>query len=408
MQVAVEADGQIGQVGAEVGRPTLSLPSRALLPGMINAHSHAFQRGLRGQGERFAKHAGSFWSWRDQMYELVDRMDEPTIYELSVRAFAEMLAAGITTVGEFHYLHHDASGRGYGLDEVVARAAADTGIRLVLLNVYYATGDVGRPLEGAQKRFSTTSLGEFWAQQDRLATAIDPATQSLGAAAHSLRAVPIDEIAALFEEASRRGLPFHVHVEEQRREIEACLSAYGRRPLALLAERLALDARFTAIHCTHCEPADLEALLGAGGHVCICPLTEANLGDGIPDVGRILRHGGRICLGTDSNARICPSEEMRWLEYGQRLATESRGVCVDDDGHCARALWQMATVNGARALGVRAGRITAGAAADFVAIDLEAPSLAGWSQDTLLDAFVFGSGREAIAGTWVGGKRVRA
>ncbi len=403
-QIVIEPGGTIAAVEA-VSADAAAWPGRAVLPGMVNAHSHAFQRGLRGSGELFPSGAGSFWSWRDSMYELVAAMDDTMLYDLSRRAFTEMLAAGITTVGEFHYLHHDSAGGGYALDEVVLRAAADSGIRIALLNVYYLAGGIDSPLQGAQQRFRTASCDEYWAQMDRLGDLLDQSTQTLGVAAHSIRAVSMDDLAALHGEAQRRELVFHMHVEEQPAEIQACEAEYGDRPMAVLNERLNIDHRFCAVHCTHTTPDDLHGFLAAGGTVCVCPLTEANLGDGIPDGPRIVGGGGRVSLGTDSNLRISFVEEMRLLEYAQRLVTESRGVFVDASGRCAAALWQAATVNGARALGVNAGALQPGAAADLIALDLTAPTLAGWTPETLLDSFVFGSGAEAIAEVWVAGRK---
>ncbi len=404
VKITVGANGRIEAVGSLDATVSLRLKDRAILPGMINAHSHTFQRGLRGRGEQFPRGAGSFWSWREAMYELVNQMDEPKIYALSRQAFTEMLACGITTVGEFHYLHHDERCEGYAFDEIVLKAAADAGIRIVLLNAYYATGGIGEPLEGAQLRFGSPSLDAFWLQMDRLQTLIDHQTQSLGVVAHSIRAADIQDIAALHEEAHRRGLVFHIHVEEQRKEIEDCVGHYARRPMQLLNERLQIDDRFTAIHCTHTDHGDMASYLAAGGNVCICPLTEANLGDGIADVPEILKHNGRICFGTDSNARISCIEEMRWLEYVQRLTGEQRGVCTDEGGSCAQLLWRMATIHGANVLGINTGEIEAGCAADLVTIDLNHPSLAGWSTETLLDSLVFGSSNQAIAATCVNGR----
>ena len=399
-QIVVEPDGTIGDIGVITESVTDhgTWPDRAVMPGMVNAHSHAFQRGLRGRGELFPGTAGSFWTWRETMYELVEAMDEPTIYGLSHRAFTEMLRAGITTVGEFHYLHHDRTGSSYAFDEVVLRAAADAGIRIALLNVFYKTGGIGAALQGGQRRFWTASLDEYWSQIDSLGGVLEPRTQTLGVAAHSIRAVPLDLLTALHEESRRRGLVFHMHVEEQPAEIADCVAAYGTRPMALLNSRLAIDERFCAVHCTHTAPADMEAFVAAGGTVCVCPLTEANLGDGIPDLPR------RVSLGTDSNLRISFVDEMRLLEYAQRLKTGSRGVFVDDAGRCGAALWRAATVNGARALGVDAGELRAGAAADFITLDLTAPALAGWTPETLLDSFVFGAGSEVIAEVYVGGQ----
>lgn len=409
--VRVEVDrGVIGQVGRPAENATIRLPGRALLPGMINAHSHAFQRGLRGLGETFPQGKGSFWTWREAMYALVESLDARRIHELSVQAFREMLAAGVTTVGEFHYVHHDASLGGFAFDEILLDAARVAGIRIALINTYYKTGGVGRPLAGGQLRFRTDSMPEFWSQMDRLAGKIDQRTQSLAAAAHSIRAVPIEEIQALHVESIRRGLPFHMHVEEQPQEIEDCIDAYGKPPMALFNERLAINPMLTAVHCTHTAAADMEEYLSRGGNVCINPLTEGNLGDGIPNLGRILKNGGNVALGSDSNNRLCWTEEMRWLEYGQRLSIQARGVWSDSEGFVGRKLLESATIAGARSLGVKAGRIAPGHAADFFTLDLQAPSLAGWSDQTLLDAFIFGCGNEAVADVCVAGawRRLRS
>jgi len=403
VRIAIDGHGQIEAVGAVDETPTLRMPGCALLPGMINVHSHAFQRGLRGYGETFPQGAGSFWTWREAMYKLVESLDAQKLWQLSVQAFQEMLRAGITTVGEFHYVHHDASLSGYALDEVILRAAKFVGIRLVLINCFYNTGGINRPLAGGQLRFRTESPEEYWRQMDRLAQAIDPATQSLAGSAHSIRAATIDDIQSLHEESIRRGLPFHMHVEEQPQEINDCVHAYGKPPMALLNEHLAINPMFTAVHCTHTAAADMEEYLAAGGNTCINPLTEGNLGDGIPNIARILKLQGRIALGSDSNSRLCWTEEMRWLEYGQRLSTLQRGICVDEAGSVANKLLEAATINGSRSLGIKAGRIQAGCRADLVALDLSATSLSGWTDQTLLDAFIFGTGNEAIADVCVGG-----
>lgn len=404
VMVTVGDDGLIESVGKNDAQPTKVLKDKALLPGMVNVHSHAFQRGLRGRGETFPQGEGSFWTWRQAMYSLVEKMTAQRIYELSSQAFKEMLCAGITTVGEFHYLHHDESCDGYAFDEVVLNAASEVGIRIVLLNVFYKTGGFGQPLGSAQKRFGSTSLDMFWQQIDRLETVIDKGTQSLGVVAHSMRAADIEDIAALHKEAKIRGLVFHMHIEEQRKEIEGCIKQYNKRPMQLIYEQLQIDEAFTAVHCTHTNPDDMKDFLAAGGNICICPLTEANLGDGIADIPAILNCNGRICLGTDSNARISLIEEMRWLEYVQRLAREKRGVCVDENGSSANKLWQMATSNGAQSLAIPAGQIQAGYVADFVAVDLNHNSLAGFTDETLLESIIFGSADDAIAETCVNGK----
>ncbi len=410
IKVAVGSDGRIAHISTDACIPTKQLINRALMPGMINAHSHAFQRGLRGHGETFppAEGRADFWTWRQAMYALVDSLDASRLHALCVQCFREMLAAGITTVGEFHYLHHDHSLTGFAFDEVILRAARDTGIRITLIQSFYRTGGIDKPLQGGQQRFRTNSIDEYWSQMERLASMLDRSTQALAASAHSIRAASIEEIAELHQEATRRGLPFHMHVEEQPQEIVECVDRYGSPPMALLNQRLQINPMFTAVHCTHTAGADMDDFLEAGGAVCINPLTEGNLGDGVPNVPRILRSGaGRIALGSDSNARLCWTEEMRWLEYGQRLRSGTRGIVIDGEGSNARKLFECATINGARALGLRAGCIEPGNAADFVTIDLNARELEGWTDDTLLDAFIFGTGNEAIAEVCVAGRWVR-
>ena len=396
---------------ADTGTPHQTLTGRALLPGFVNAHSHAFQRGLRGHGETFPAGAGSFWTWREAMYGLVQGLDAKGFRTVCRRAFREMLAAGITTVGEFHYFHHLTDrGHPFDADSLVLEAAAEVGLRIVLLQAFYKTGGIGEPLQGGQRHFETPSLDAYWDQYDRLAERLTPATQSLGVVGHSIRALGIDDLVALHAQARRRGLVFHMHVEEQRQEIDACREAYGLAPMALLHDRLDIDHGFTAVHCTHTAPDDMARFLAAGGNVCICPLTEANLADGIADLPGILRGSGGgpgegfgVCLGTDSNLRISMQEEIRWLEYVQRLAREQRGICRDDQGRVGPRLLDAATVAGARALGLPTGKIAPGHHADFIAIDLAHPSLEGADDHTLLDAFLYGADKAAIADVCVGG-----
>jgi len=401
--IAVGADGRVESVGPARAGAVHRLEGVALLPGFVNAHSHAFQRGLRGSGERFSSGAGSFWSWREAMYALVASLDGEALRRVCRQAFAEMRDAGITTVGEFHYLHHDRDGD-FAFDDVVLEAASEVGIRIVLLQAYYAAGGIGKAPEPGQRRFATLDPREYWRQMDRLARRLDSATQSLGVVAHSVRAASLTEIKALHAEAARRGLPFHMHVEEQRREIADTVAAYGRTPMRLLCDELVAGSNFTAVHCTHTSPPDMAAFLARGGRVCVCPLTEANLGDGIPDLSAPHSVGGRLSLGTDSNARISAIEEMRWLEYGQRLRGELRGALADPRGEVAPTTLAAATSGGAAALGVGAGRIAPGEWADLAAVDLSVASLSGVPAAGLLDAIVFGSGNGAIAGTFVGGK----
>jgi len=274
IRIAIDERGGMASVGRLESPVAERLHRRALLPGFVNAHSHGFQRALRGRGERFPRGAGSFWTWREAMYELVASLDVEAARGAYVRAFSEMRDAGITTVGEFHYLHHAGDGPDYAFDRVVLEAARAVGIRLALLNVFYATGGIGPELAGAQRRFRSEGLAGYWAQLDRLNGMRDPALQSLGVVAHSIRAVPLGDIAELHAEAARRRLPFHMHVEEQPGEIEESVAAYGRRPMAALLDTLTTTGNFTAVHCTHTDPADMGRFLAAGGTVTNGSLTD--------------------------------------------------------------------------------------------------------------------------------------
>jgi formimidoylglutamate deiminase len=408
VRVALDDTGRIEAVGALPDRDvTRRFPDRALLPGFVNAHSHAFQRALRGRGETFPAGAGSFWSWREAMYGLVDDLTPERVREVSALAFREMRRAGITTVGEFHYLHHaDRQAQDFRLDEAVLEAAREVGIRLALLETYYASSGFGQPPEGAQRRFACPSPDRYWRQMDRLQGMLEPSTQTLGAVAHSIRAATPDEIAELWREAVTRDLPFHMHVEEQRQEFEQCVATYGAAPTRLLLDRLDLDERFSGVHMTHTAPEDLKSFASTGAHALICPTTEANLGDGIFDLPLWLSAGGATCLGSDSNAVISMVEEARWLELVQRLARERRGVARDASdprGPVAPVLFAAATVGGARSLRVDAGEIRPGAWGDFQVLDLAAMELEGWQDETLMESYLLGAGNGAIAETAVGG-----
>lgn len=405
VQIAVGEDGRIAEVGASGSPADLRLSGRALLPGFVSAHSHAFQRGLRGHGETFPEGAGNFWTWRQAMYALVERLDAEELRALSLRTFREMRAAGVTTVGEFHYVHHrDPDAFDFAFDEVVLEASREAGIRVAFIQSYYKTGAVGQPLEGGQRRFGCPSPEVYWEQMDRLAARLDPRRETLAASVHSLRAAGVEDLAAIYDEARRRDLPFHIHVEEQRREIDEVIAYYGQRPMALMLETLGTATDVTSVHCTHTDPEEMDRYLSMGGTVCLCPLTEGNLGDGIANVTRARPRSGAFCLGSDSNARISPIEEMRWMEYAQRLATESRGVARDRRGNVAPLLLEAATQGGAKALGVEAGRIEPGLWADFTAIDLGSPLIAGWTPETLLESVIFGATEEVVAATCVGGE----
>lgn len=388
------------------GGAATRLKGKALLPGFVNAHSHAFQRALRGLGETFPAGAGSFWTWREAMYALVERMTPSEFRRTTARCFREMLAVGVTTVGEFHYFHHvDPAQRDFGFDDVVLEAAAETGIRMALLVCYYKTGAIGKPLSGGQRRFETADVAAFREHVDRLAGRLPP-NVTLGIAPHSVRATPTQDLIALVEYARSRGYVLHMHVEEQRREIEECREAYGLTPMDWLRKHVPIGPDFTIVHATHTAPDEMDAYIDAGGRVCVCPITEGNLGDGLGDPARMLRRRDAVCVGTDSNVRLDFCEELRWMEFVQRLKAERRGVVVDGDGDVARQLLRIGTENGAAALRLDVGKIEGGRPADLVAIDLNHVALQGTTPAALPAALLLGAGGSCVSDVMVAGRWV--
>jgi formimidoylglutamate deiminase len=404
IQVVTNSSGQIEQVGFLDLQPTMRLEGKALLPGMINAHSHAFQRGLRGFGETFPRRAGSFWTWREAMYELVGCLEAEEFQNICRVAFEEMMRHGITTVGEFHYFHHGPTAPDLLFDDLVLAAAADAGIGIVLLETFYAHGGFGEPLSGGQNRFATPDVSSFLKHVGTLREKCNPKMQQIALAAHSLRAAEPDEIAALLAYAKKQDMVLHIHVEEQRQEIDACVKAHGMTPIELLLDRDFLSPTVTLVHCTHTSADVIERVAKTGASICICPTTEGNLGDGIADVPAMVKAKAAICLGTDSNARISMNEEMRWLEYVQRTRHETRGVVVNEAGQNAPKLFECATTAGAKSLGIRAGKIASGNSADLIVIDTQGISLLGATAETLMPAFVLGADRGSITHTCVAGQ----
>jgi formiminoglutamate deiminase len=352
------------------------------LPGMANTHSHAFHRALRGRTHRGG---GSFWTWREDMYAVAAALTPDSYYELARATYAEMVLAGVTCVGEFHYLHHEPGGTRYSeanaFGDALIAAAAHAGIRITLIDTCYLAGGIGEPLQGPQLRFGD---GDALAWGERAAALDQPPHARIGAAIHSVRAVPADQLSTVVAWAHERSAPLHFHVSEQRAENEACLAAHGRTPVALLAEHGALGAGSCAVHATHLDAADIGALGGSHTCICMCPTTERDLADGIGPARALADAGAPLALGSDSNAVIDLFEESRALELDERLASERRG-------HWAAAdLLRAATVDGHAALGwPDAGRIEPGARADLVTLSLDSVRLAGAQPDTLLESLAF-------------------
>lgn len=403
--------GAVAAVGAPApGFEVVPLPGRALLPGLVSAHGHAFQRALRGRAEHAAG-ARSFWSWREVMYRAALALGPDELEAVARLAFLELARAGVTCAGEFHYLHHDPAGRPYAdsaeLALRVVRAARAVGLRIVLLRAAYARAGPGAASEPAQRRFVEASPEAYLAALDRLAAAVrDDPLVSLGVAPHSVRACPAEWIRALAGEARRRRLPLHVHASEQLAEVDACWLEHGLSPPRLLAREGALGEATTLVHAIHVDEGDVRAIGAARATVCACPTTERNLGDGVVPADRLLRAGARLAVGVDSHAQVDLLEEAREVELNLRLVRQERGVLDDPPGALAARLLEAATAGGMASLGLPGGRLAPGEPADFLLLDLDDPSVAGATAETLLATAVFGATPRAVRATYVAGEPV--
>jgi formiminoglutamate deiminase len=392
-------DGTIKAISSEsVPPPAAARLDGLVIPGIANAHSHAFQRALRGRTERAI---GSFWTWRKQMYELAGRLDPDAVRALSRATFGEMALAGITLVGEFHYLHRGPGGTPYedpnAMGAAVMQAAGEAGVRLTLLDACYLHG--GIEPDAVQQRFFDADVEAWLARVDQL-TPAGPHTR-LGAAIHSMRAVQPEAAAQVARWAAGRELPLHAHVSEQQAENDACREVYGATPTGLLHYEGALTDRFTAVHATHLSAEDMALLGGAGCYCCLCPTTERDLADGIGRARRLREAGCGLAIGSDSHAIIEPLEEARAIELDERLATGVRG------GHTAASLLEAATVSGYASLGWgEGGAILPGALADLVSVGIDGVRLAGAPEDHLIDALVFAGAAADVQDVIVGGEFV--
>jgi formiminoglutamate deiminase len=403
-EAGVLIDVQNGRIAAVTGGvPSPLSGARRLdgltLPGLANAHSHAFQRALRGRTQHGT---GSFWTWREQMYSVAERLDPDSYLALARATYAEMALAGVTTVGEFHYVHHGPGGVPYddanAMGRVLIAAAAEAGVRITLIDACYLHGGIGKPPEGAQQRFSDGSADAWVERVNALGT---EEMVRVGAAIHSMRAVDPDAAAVVAGWATGHGAPLHAHVSEQPAENEACQEAYGHTPTALLAEAGALSGDFTAVHATHLDEADVSMLGEAGACCCVCPTTERDLADGIGEMRRLVDAGASLSLGSDSHAVIDLFEEARAVELDERLASGERGR------HGAAELLRAASADGHACLGwPDAGRIEVGARADLVTVALDGVRLAGTEPDNALEAAVFAAAAADVRNVIVDGREI--
>jgi formimidoylglutamate deiminase len=407
-------DGRISKVlgpGEQTAHPPTHLAGKAILPGFVNAHSHTFQRLIRGRTETRGVGGDDFWSWREPMYRAALSVDAEDVYHVARMTFLEMVMAGTTTVGEFHYLHRMQDGRSYDdpnlLSKKIIAAANSVGLRIALLRVAYARAGYGLDPHPGQRRFYESPqeyLANTAALHDELCGS---ETAWLGVAPHSIRAVPLAQLEEIVAWARERDLPVHMHAAEQRGELAACRREYGTTPVELLAQRGLLSAKTTLVHAIHITDGEIDALAAANTVTCSCPTTERNLGDGIIDAAKAGERGIRFAFGSDSQAQIDPLEDARELEYHLRLQIEKRAVLDEIAGYnLSQRLFRYATAGGAESLGHDSGVLSPGRPADFFAIDLDELSIAGNSAQDLLPMVVFGMNRVAITDVIVGGKHI--
>jgi formimidoylglutamate deiminase len=409
MTLRIDAEGWIVDVSPGM-RPGAQARG-CLVPAPVNAHSHAFQRAMAGLTEaRGPRGQDSFWSWRRLMYRFLDTLDPDQVQAIASFAQMEMLETGHACVVEFHYLHHGPGGQPYAdpaeMARRIAAAAEETGIGLTLLPVQYQYGGCDqRALAGGQRRFGCDIAGfARLCEGARAAIAAGPGDWGFGTAPHSLRAVAPSDLPAIAELA--QGGPVHMHLAEQQAEVDEVRASLGARPVDWVLDTIGPDARWSFVHCTRMLARETEALAATGAQTVLCPITEANLGDGTFDGPRWMDHGGAVAIGSDSNVRISLPGELRQLEYSQRLRDGSRAALADTARSTGRRLWDAVTAGGARAAGRATGALAPGHRADILALDTDHPDMAGLAGDTLLDTFVFARDAASVTDVWAAGRHV--
>jgi formimidoylglutamate deiminase len=406
--VAVEVvEGRIARV--TTGAAPAGMRLGCLLPAPVNLHSHAFQRAMAGMTERRSAGQDSFWTWRALMYRFLERLTPQDVQAIAAQVMVEMAEAGYAAVAEFHYLHHQPDGRPYDnlaeMAEQIVSAADETGFGLTLLPVLYQRGGCdGRALGPGQVRFGNDPdrYGRLW--QASVAAVRGLKDARVGVAPHSLRAVTVEGLglaAGLAPDA-----PVHIHLAEQVAEVDEVFAHTGARPVEWLLANAAVDGRWCPIHCTQMLPHETEGLARSGAVAGLCPITEANLGDGIFDGLRWRAAGGVFGVGSDSNVRISLTEELRLLEYSQRLRDRGRALLADEAQSTGRVLFEGAALGGAKAAGRASGRIAVGAWADLLALDMTSLHLEGRAGDEILDALVFAGENQPVAEVWSAGRHI--
>ena len=405
VRLDIEA-GRIAAITADA-RATPGEPEFGFaIPGLANAHSHAFQRVLAGHTEeRGPASKDNFWSWRSRMYALAGKIDAATLTAIARQAYGEMVATGYTSVAEFHYLHHEphSTGASEAMFEALVAAAEASGIRLTYVPVLYERAGFDQPEPTADQQRFASSVDDFLAHYERVKR-LAGERFALGIGVHSLRAVTADSLAKVAAVAAADGVPVHIHISEQQREVEQCVDVHGARPVEWLLSQCDVNEQWCLVHATHIDEAEIAAIAACGAVVCLCPSTEANLGDGLFPLQQFLQAGGHIAIGSDSHVSINPFEELRWLEYGQRLITQRRNIAAIGRSQTGRSLFELVCRGGALATGQTGGSIRPGDPADLVLLDDDSPMLAGHGTRSLLDALVFSGFTLPIDGVMVRGE----
>ena len=407
----IDHEGWIRALRPDSPKPAAGASGVIALPGLPNLHSHAFQRGMAGLAETKGSSDDSFWTWRQVMYRFLERLTPDDVRAIAGQLYVEMLEAGFTAVAEFHYLHHAPDGTPYddlgAMAGSVAEAADRSGIGVTFLPVFYAQGGFGgQKVTDAQKRFynDPARFAKLLERTREIAQQLPDA--ALGMAPHSLRAVTPENLNEVL--AACPAGPLHIHIAEQTKEVEDCLAWSGHRPVRWLLDHQPVDERWCLIHATHMNSDECTALALSGAVAGLCPITEANLGDGIFDARRYLANGGALGVGSDSHVFISAAEELRLLEYSQRLSVRGRNLLARRGASTGRCLYDAALGGGAQALGRRIGALGVGRRADIVCLDAENPALIGRSGDAWLDAWIFAGDNGLVQDVWVGGRRVVA
>ena len=409
--LSLDPDGIITGIEQGSKQDSNEIISGIVVPGMPNVHSHAFQRAIAGRTGPGGEHQDSFWSWREAMYRCANHISPDQFAAIAAGVFIEMLRAGYTSCAEFHYVHHQADGSTFAnlaeMSEKIMSAASDSGMALTLLPVLYCSAGFGELGVATQQRRFTNTVDQYLKLLEICQRSVSHNPLfTLGIAPHSLRAVPGEILGEVLRTWPDQNCPIHIHIAEQPAEIESCLKHLGARPVEWLLENFPVDKRWCLVHATHLSDREVELAAASGATAGLCPTTEADLGDGVFRAIEWLTASGRVAVGSDSNVRISVAEELRLLEYNERLASGQRNVLTDPDATCGRYLYQHAAIGGGIAIGQPVGALEIGYRADLLVLNDSHALLTGRHPDVAMDSWIFAGDQTMIKSVWVAGRCV--